>query len=152
MPVPQDGSTDILPTKRPADAGTSSGSSTSDGSNSKRRRHNKSHSKKHSKSQGNTDGNDLPLLLNANGHSGLSRRRRSSLGKAARDPRDGPAVKKMVKLPDGVDRTRSPTPIINDDGLSRPGTITPMLPSFSHVPAHQIGDANATQLQLLALS
>ncbi|KAI4860556.1 GTP cyclohydrolase I [Hypoxylon rubiginosum] len=59
-----------------------------------------------------------------NGHSSVSKRR-TSISKAARDPRDEPPGKerkKRVKV-EGPD-TRSPSPVIDFDGLSRPSRGT----------------------------
>lgn len=64
--------------------------------------------------------------IETNGRS-ESKKRRKSLTKAARDPRDEPEVKKSKKrkstttanAADG-DETRSPSPVIDFDGLSRP--------------------------------
>jgi GTP cyclohydrolase I len=51
-----------------------------------------------------------------------SSKRRSSLTKAARDPRDEPEKKKKKKAKsEGTEtETRSPSPVIDFDGLSRP--------------------------------
>ncbi|KAH9987487.1 GTP cyclohydrolase I [Xylariaceae sp. FL0662B] len=51
-----------------------------------------------------------------------SSKRRNSLSKAARDPRDEPTRKKLAKV-EGV-ATRSPSPVIDFDGLSRPSRGT----------------------------
>ncbi|KAI0403150.1 GTP cyclohydrolase I [Xylaria palmicola] len=54
-----------------------------------------------------------------------SAKRRNSLSKAARDPRDEPERKKKKKKarPEGIE-TRSPSPVIDFDGLSRPSLGT----------------------------
>lgn len=58
-----------------------------------------------------------------NGHSSSSKRRHS-ISKAARDPRDEPSKRKRKREAkvSGVD-TRSPSPVIDFDGLSRPSTL-----------------------------
>lgn len=77
-----------------------------------------------------------------NGHS-KSAKRKSSLGKAARDPRDEPEGKKskkhktsalVVKAPAAESGavTRSPSPLIDFDGLSRPSESF-LAPSCSSV-------------------
>ncbi|ORY71528.1 GTP cyclohydrolase 1 [Pseudomassariella vexata] len=64
---------------------------------------------------------DLP---EPNGDKSMSKRR-NSLSKAARDPRDEPERKegKKAKVVQGTE-TRSPTPVIDFDGLSRPSRGT----------------------------
>jgi GTP cyclohydrolase IA len=64
-------------------------------------------------------------ISEVNGHGALGKRR-NSLSKAARDPRDEPEGKKKRKRnntttpkPEGLE-TRSPSPVIDFDGLSRP--------------------------------
>jgi GTP cyclohydrolase IA len=55
--------------------------------------------------------------------------RRNSLAKASRDPRDEPIPKKRraaaqsVPEEGAVVKTRSPSPVIDFDGLSRPSTL-----------------------------
>ncbi|KAI0166922.1 GTP cyclohydrolase I [Hypoxylon sp. FL1284] len=61
-----------------------------------------------------------------NGHGGSSKRRHS-LSKAARDPRDGlpgKSRKKRAKTTSSAPETRSPSPVIDFDGLSRPSRGT----------------------------
>ncbi|KAI1446911.1 GTP cyclohydrolase I [Annulohypoxylon stygium] len=61
-----------------------------------------------------------------NGHNNLSQRR-NSISKAARDPRDEPPKKKIKKVKPEVSEgteTRSPSPVIDFDGLSRPSRGT----------------------------
>ncbi|KAI0966647.1 hypothetical protein F4678DRAFT_475759 [Xylaria arbuscula] len=53
-----------------------------------------------------------------------SSKRRNSLSKAARDPRDEPAKKKKKKSKSEGTVTRSPSPVIDFDGLSRPSSGT----------------------------
>ncbi|KAF4511296.1 hypothetical protein G6O67_003105 [Ophiocordyceps sinensis] len=50
--------------------------------------------------------------------------RRNSLGKAARDPRDQPPTRKRALVAGRGHRVRPPSPVIDDDGLSRPGRGT----------------------------
>lgn len=49
-----------------------------------------------------------------------SRKRKNSLSKAARDPRDEPERRKKKKAKAEGTETRSPSPVIDFDGLSRP--------------------------------
>jgi GTP cyclohydrolase I len=49
-----------------------------------------------------------------------SSKRRNSLSKAARDPRDEPEKKRKKKAKAEGTETRSPSPVIDFDGLSRP--------------------------------
>ncbi|KAI1340955.1 GTP cyclohydrolase I [Xylariaceae sp. FL0016] len=58
-----------------------------------------------------------------NGNATLSKRR-NSLHKAARDPRDEPPRKKKKKAKKEGTETRSPSPVIDFDGLSRPSRGT----------------------------
>ncbi|KAI1473307.1 hypothetical protein K445DRAFT_321996 [Daldinia sp. EC12] len=58
-----------------------------------------------------------------NGHS-KSLKRRNSISKAARDPRDEPRGKKQKKARNEGTETRSPSPVIDFDGLSRPSRGT----------------------------
>ncbi|KAI1658914.1 GTP cyclohydrolase I [Daldinia decipiens] len=58
-----------------------------------------------------------------NGHS-KSAKRRDSISKAARDPRDEPRGKKHEKAEAEGIETRSPSPVIDFDGLSRPSRGT----------------------------
>ncbi|KAI1802918.1 GTP cyclohydrolase I [Daldinia bambusicola] len=58
-----------------------------------------------------------------NGHS-KSLKRRNSISKAARDPRDEPRGKKQKKTKNEGAETRSPSPVIDFDGLSRPSRGT----------------------------
>ncbi|KAJ8129406.1 hypothetical protein O1611_g4224 [Lasiodiplodia mahajangana] len=53
-----------------------------------------------------------------------SHKRRHSLSKAARDPRDEPESKKKRKAKSEGTETRSPSPVIDFDGLSRPSLGT----------------------------
>ncbi|KAI0805882.1 GTP cyclohydrolase I [Xylaria sp. FL0064] len=53
-----------------------------------------------------------------------SSKRRNSLSKAARDPRDEPKKKKKKKAKSEGTETRSPSPVIDFDGLSRPSSGT----------------------------
>ncbi|KAF2963618.1 hypothetical protein GQX73_g9952 [Xylaria multiplex] len=55
---------------------------------------------------------------------GLSSKRRNSLSKAARDPRDEPERKRKKKAKVEGTVTRSPSPVIDFDGLSRPSRGT----------------------------
>ncbi|KAI0434774.1 GTP cyclohydrolase I [Xylaria sp. FL1042] len=53
-----------------------------------------------------------------------SSKRRNSLSKAARDPRDEPKKKRKKKSKTEGTETRSPSPVIDFDGLSRPSSGT----------------------------
>jgi len=81
--------------------------------------HNGDKKKRHSQTNGNE----------TNGHS-ESKKRRKSMTKAARDPLDEPGVKKSKKRKSATtttangDDTRSPSPVIDFDGLSRPSIGT----------------------------
>jgi GTP cyclohydrolase IA len=56
-------------------------------------------------------------------------KRRNSLHKAARDPRDEPEGKKRKKAKAEGSITRSPSPVIDFDGLSRPSkTASSLMP------------------------
>lgn len=68
--------------------------------------------------------------LNGGGSEGRSesRKRKHSLSKAARDPRDEPEGRKKKKSKSGATETRSPSPVIDFDGLSRP-SLFPILTS-----------------------
>lgn len=60
-----------------------------------------------------------------NGDEKSKSKRRNSLSKAARDPRDEPERKKRKKAKsEGEASTRSPSPVIDFDGLSRPSRGT----------------------------
>lgn len=111
--------------KRTMDTASTSGSSTtSDDSARKKKKRKDRKDRKDRKKQ----------LSAANGtHTGAFETRRNSLGKAARDPRDEPPTKKRVAVPDGAveTRTRSPSPMINLDGLSRPSMLKTLLPPTS---------------------
>ncbi|KAH9909589.1 GTP cyclohydrolase I [Xylariomycetidae sp. FL2044] len=62
-------------------------------------------------------------IFEVNGHTS-STKRRNSLSKAARDPRDEPQRKKRKKTKAEGTITRSPSPVIDFDGLSRPSRGT----------------------------
>ncbi|KAK2595043.1 GTP cyclohydrolase 1 [Conoideocrella luteorostrata] len=109
--------------KRSYEDASSSGSSTSGESTRKRRRKNK-HKKNGSKV--NADSQSTAAATAAvNGHlPNLFDKRRDSLSKAARDPRDEPSKKKRAVVVSKEDKTRSPSPFIDLDGLSRPSRGT----------------------------
>lgn len=101
---------------------TASASTSSDESRRRRRRRRRNGKKK----------KDADEKATVNGHKGAFDKRRNSLGKAARDPRDEPPVKKKGKkgTPNGIQegRIRSPTPASESDGgLSRPSTYSTRL-------------------------
>lgn len=107
----------LISKKRGHDAASVSSSSSSDDSarNKKQKRKDRKNGKK--KASGDTDG--LGVAVNGSKPSAFEKRR-NSLGKAARDPRDEPPTKKKVKVPGNGVVTRSPSPVIDYDGLSRP--------------------------------
>ena len=75
--------------------------------------------KKQKRTKESSDG----FLVNGSAHGSASRTRKNSLSKAARDPRDEPekkARKKRKKTEAAEPETRSPSPVIDFDGLSRP--------------------------------
>ncbi|KAK7407964.1 GTP cyclohydrolase 1 [Neonectria punicea] len=104
--------------KRNHETASVSGSSTSseDSARRKKRRDRKALKRKNAHSDG------LTVAVNGARPSAFATRR-NSLGKAARDPRDEPVTKKGVAASAGS-RARSPSPIIDFDGLSRPSPGT----------------------------
>lgn len=103
--------------KRPASVSGSSTGSSDDSSRRKKRRDRKNGSSK-KRSNG-----DISVP-------GAFAQRRNSLAKASRDPRDEPLPKKKRAVAEGaVVKTRSPSPVIDFDGLSRPSTFL-LLPSY----------------------
>lgn len=98
--------------KRPASVSGSSTGSSDDSSRRKKRRDRKNGSSKKRSSNG-----DFSIP-------GAFAQRRNSLAKASRDPRDEPLPKKKRAVAEGaVVKTRSPSPVIDFDGLSRPSTF-----------------------------
>ncbi|EEU44506.1 uncharacterized protein NECHADRAFT_85123 [Fusarium vanettenii 77-13-4] len=98
--------------KRPASVSGSSTGSSDDSSRRKKRRDRKNGSSK-KRSNG-----DISVP-------GAFAQRRNSLAKASRDPRDEPLPKKKRAVAEGaVVKTRSPSPVIDFDGLSRPSRGT----------------------------
>lgn len=106
--------------KRPA-------SVTSDSSAASRKRRNRNRAKKSKKTDSAIDSESEVEVNGKVPHPAAFDERRNSLGKAARDPRDEPPKKKKVKKAlvngDGT-KTRSPSPVISNDGLSRPSAGT----------------------------
>lgn len=122
--------------KRPA-------SVTSDSSSTSRKRRSRTNRPKKSKSSNKTESavdseSEIDIVTNGNApHPKAFDERRNSLGKAARDPRDEPPKKKKVKkaalagngastalTPTDGTKTRSPSPMVSNDGLSRPSAGT----------------------------
>lgn len=103
--------------KRTLDTASVSESSTSsdDSSRKKKRRDRKALKKKASESS-------LAVAVNGARSSAFAKRR-NSLGKAARDPRDEPVSRKGQSAANGS-FVSSANPVIDDDGLSRPSTGT----------------------------
>lgn len=97
-------------------------SSSSDDSCRKRKRKDKKNGKKNDYA---TEGAALNGQVTAK--PSAFNQRRNSLGKAARDPRDEPFVKKpkakkQQEQQQDASVTRTPSPVIDFDGLSRPST------------------------------
>ncbi|EGU84913.1 GTP cyclohydrolase I [Fusarium oxysporum f. sp. raphani 54005] len=113
MPTSEDGK------KRSHDVASISGSSSSSDDSRRRRRERKEKKRK----------NGDAIAVNGAKPSAFAQRR-NSLAKASRDPRDEPIPKKRRAAPQGVPeegavvKTRSPSPVIDFDGLSRPSRGT----------------------------
>ncbi|KAF4452963.1 GTP cyclohydrolase I [Fusarium austroafricanum] len=113
MPSSEDGK------KRSHDVASISGSSSSDDSARRRRRRDRKEQKRKNGAE----------AVNGAKPSAFAQRR-NSLAKASRDPRDEPAPKKRRAAPAAVAeegavvKTRSPSPVIDFDGLSRPSRGT----------------------------
>ncbi|KAF5021327.1 hypothetical protein F66182_6627 [Fusarium sp. NRRL 66182] len=103
------------------DVSSVSGSSASSDDSSRRRRRRERKEKKRKRENGDVSGVAVngakPEAFNG---------RRNSLAKASRDPRDEPAPRKRRVVPEekAVVQTRSPSPVIDFDGLSRPSLGT----------------------------
>lgn len=104
MTRPQDPDSPADPRKRSHDSGGSGSSSSDEPSRKKNRKSKKT--------------KDSNVIVNGAG-SGM-KNRRNSLGKAARDPRDEPTKKRRVSIVEEVVPSRSTSPVIDFDGLSRP--------------------------------
>ncbi len=77
-----------------------------------------------------------------------SSKRRNSLSKAARDPRDEPKKKGKKKTkPEGT-ATRSPSPVIDFDGLSRPSACSRPISFLSDLYVNQPGTGSGTRQRL----
>lgn len=101
--------------KRTDDNASVSGSSTSNESSRERKR------KRKAKKNGvKTDNTSESAVVNGHHRRSAFEQRRNSLGKAARDPRDEPPTKKRVTVAGKGRIVRSPSPVIDYDGLSRP--------------------------------
>ncbi|KAF9768301.1 GTP cyclohydrolase 1 [Fusarium sp. DS 682] len=115
MPTSEDGK------KRSHDVASISGSSSSSEDSRRRRRERKEKKRK--------NGGDVVTTVNGAKPSAFAQRR-NSLAKASRDPRDEPVPKKRratastVPEEGAVVKTRSPSPVIDFDGLSRPSRGT----------------------------
>ncbi|KAG7417221.1 hypothetical protein DER46DRAFT_119188 [Fusarium sp. MPI-SDFR-AT-0072] len=113
MPTSEDGK------KRSHDVASISGSSSSSDDSRRRRRERKEKKRK----------NGDAVAVNGAKPSAFAQRR-NSLAKASRDPRDEPVPKKRRAAPQSVPeegavvKTRSPSPVIDFDGLSRPSRGT----------------------------
>ncbi|KAI7765958.1 hypothetical protein LZL87_001071 [Fusarium oxysporum] len=113
MPTSEDGK------KRSHDVASISGSSSSSDDSRRRRRERKEKKRK----------NGDAVAVNGAKPSAFAQRR-NSLAKASRDPRDEPIPKKRRAAPQSVPeegavvKTRSPSPVIDFDGLSRPSRGT----------------------------
>ncbi|KAG5917240.1 hypothetical protein E4U42_007328 [Claviceps africana] len=105
-------------TRSASDTGSVSGSSTS-GKPSRRRR------RKSSKHRSKADFDASSVVVNGSRSvSGALDKRRHSLSKAARDPRDEPPTKKRALAAASSEAARSPSPVIDFVGLSRPSIGT----------------------------
>ncbi|KAF4340195.1 GTP cyclohydrolase I [Fusarium beomiforme] len=118
MPTSEDGK------KRSHDVASISGSSSSSDDSRRRRRERKEKKRK------NGDAAVTTTTVNGAKPSAFAQRR-NSLAKASRDPRDEPVPKKRrattaptVPEEGAVAKTRSPSPVIDFDGLSRPSRGT----------------------------
>ncbi|GAB0140575.1 GTP cyclohydrolase 1 [Epichloe bromicola] len=100
------------------DTASVSGSSASGGSARKRRRRRRT-----KKNGSQIDGDSHSLVVNGRRSGGLDKRRHS-LSKAARDPRDEPPTKKRAIATGSSEAVRSPSPVIDFEGLSRPSLGT----------------------------
>ncbi|KAL6402014.1 uncharacterized protein AUP68_14478 [Ilyonectria robusta] len=123
--------------KRTLETASVSESSTSsdDSSRKKKRRDRKALKKKASESS-------LAVAVNGARSSAFAKRR-NSLGKAARDPRDEPVSRKGQSAANGS-FVSSANPVIDDDGLSRP-SMTPLVPgdsSLSFVPLKTVANSS----------
>ena len=123
--MPQLADADVEPSSTKTKTYSDSSASTSEQSSSaqlaaKRKRNRRKKGKGKSSNATTVNGaNSEEAPPTPNGHD-LSEKR-GSLSKAARDPRDEPRKKKRAKQPlGGGDKTRSPTPMVDHDGLSRP--------------------------------
>lgn len=118
MPTSEDGK------KRSHDVASISGSSSSSDDSRKRRRERKEKKRK----------NGNAIAVNGAKPSAFAQRR-NSLAKASRDPRDEPLPRKRraaapQSAPEeegAVVKIRSPSPVIDFDGLSRPSMLLPWL-------------------------
>lgn len=113
--------------KRPVDLASLSGSSTSDESARRRKRWDKHRDSGASKKESGASNGTTAQAAEANVVPGPFASRRGSLGKAARDPRDEPHARRKALLAGRGARPRSPTPVIDFDGLSRPGKSDALL-------------------------
>ncbi|QPG96492.1 GTP cyclohydrolase 1 [Epichloe festucae Fl1] len=106
-------------TQEAQDTASISGSSASGGSARKHRRRRKT-----KKNGSQIEGDSHSLVVNGRRSGGLDKRRHS-LSKAARDPRDEPPTKKRAIATGSSEAVRSPSPVIIDfEGLSRPSLGT----------------------------
>ncbi|KAH7246461.1 hypothetical protein BKA59DRAFT_199349 [Fusarium tricinctum] len=110
--------------KRSQDVASISGSSTSSDDSHRRRKRRERKEKKRKNEE--TSASTVPAVNGAK-HNALAQRR-NSLAKASRDPRDEPLPKKRrasaVTEEGAVVKHRSPSPVIDFDGLSRPSRGT----------------------------
>lgn len=100
-----------------SDQVSASGSSSSSGDSiHKRKRRNRNRNRNRNGKNPATSDN---MTVALNGRHSAFENRRSSLSKAARDPRDEPVAKKNALRPNQPP-PRAPSPVIDYDGLSRP--------------------------------
>lgn len=112
-------------TQEAQDTASVSGSSASGGSARKRRRRRKA-----KKNGSQIEGDSHSPVVNGRRAGGLDKRRHS-LSKAARDPRDEPPTKKRAIATWSSEAVRSPSPAIDFEGLSRPSMCPKKAPSLA---------------------
>ncbi|KAG6040072.1 GTP cyclohydrolase 1 [Claviceps citrina] len=116
-----DADADVDAVQRPQsqDAASISGSSTSGKSARRRRRKNRKNG-----SRAAAEPEPQAAVVNGSRSGAADKRRRHSLSKAARDPRDEPPTKKRASVAGSSERVRSLSPVIDFEGLSRPSVGT----------------------------
>lgn len=106
------------------DVASASGSSSSSGDSTQKKKRTRNRNRNRNRNgKNNTNATSDSLTAALNGRHNAFENRRSSMSKAARDPRDKPVAKKGT-LQANQPRPRSPSPVIDFDGLSRPSRGT----------------------------